>query len=110
MKTRAFWIAALVSALTAILLHWAALAKAADGVRSFNSCANLDTPEKQRQVFLDEAHHFYNISNNLRCAGIAVAILSVVCLFVSKRKDESVRYSVVVVLLAVYLLLQFAVV
>ena len=110
MKTRAFWIVSLVSALVAICLHLAALGKAGNGVRSISQAMNANAPEDQRQKLKVEAHQFYKVASNFRFTGIAVAILSVIFLFLSYKKDEQATRSVTIAILAFYLLLQFAVV
>jgi hypothetical protein len=110
MKIRAFWIASFVSALAAVLLHWDALAKFNNGVHNYSLSGNGDIPEVQRQTSLVEARQFYKTANVLRYAGMAVAILSVVFLFISRHKGEPALRWLTIVVLAFYLLLQLAVV
>jgi hypothetical protein len=107
MKKRAFWFVSLVSALAAVFLHWDAMIKGSYGVHDISLSANGDIPEVQRQASLVEAHQFYKKANALRYAGMAVAALSIVFLFLSRRKGEPTLRWPIIVVLAFYLLLQF---
>jgi glycerol uptake facilitator-like aquaporin len=110
MKKCAFWIASFLSALTAIFSILAAVSNASNRDQNYQRSMKLNVSENQKQIFLDEAHHLNHTVNNLIYAGVAVAILSATCLFVSERKKEpAVKYSIVIViLLAVYLVFLFA--
>ena len=110
MKKRVFWITSLVLALAAVFLHWVALAKTVNGNADINQAGNLDILEQQRQIFMDQAHHFYHLANNLRYAGMAVAILGVACLIISSHKNESAPRWLPIIVLTFYLLLQLAIV
>jgi hypothetical protein len=107
MKKRAFWFVSLVSALAAVFLHWDAMIKASYGVHDISVSGNGDIPEVQRQTSLVEANQFYKTANALRYAGMVVAALSIVFLFLSRRKGEPALRWLTIVILAFYLLLQF---
>ena len=109
MKKRAFWFVSLVSALAAVILHWDAMIKASYGIHDTSISGNGDIPEVQRQTSLVEARQFYKIANVLRFTGMAVAALSIIFLFISRRKGEPVLRWPIIVVLAFYLLLQLAV-
>jgi hypothetical protein len=100
MKKRAFWIASFVSALAALFLHWDALAKANNAVHKESISGNGDIPEVQRQTSLVEARQFYKTANLLRYVGMAVAVLSVVFLFISRRKSEPASRWLTIIVLA----------
>jgi len=110
MKKHAFWFVSIISALAAVFLHWAALAKANNAVHKESISGNGDIPEVQRQASLVEAHEFYKTANILRFTGMAIAALSVIFLFISRRKGEPAMRWPIIVVLAFYLLLQLAVV
>jgi hypothetical protein len=87
-----------------------AMAKANNGVHRETLSGNADISEIQRQTFAAEARQFFKTANVLRFTGMAVAALSIIFLFVSRRKGEPVLRWPIIVVLAFYLLLQLAVV
>jgi hypothetical protein len=107
-KARAFWLVSLVLVLSALFLHLCALGAAQKHVDRFNRAMN--SPEPQRQEFQAEAKDFSRKSDAFVISGWVTAAVGLVSLFISHRREESAPRSVVVVLLAFYLLLQFAVV
>jgi hypothetical protein len=107
-NARAFWLVSLVLVLSALFLHLCALGAAQKHVDRFNRAMN--SPEPQRQEFQAEAKDFGRKSGAFVISGWVTAAVGLVSLFISHRREESAPQSVVVVLLAFYLLLQFAVV
>jgi len=100
-----FWLISLVLILSALFLNLGALGEAQRHVDRIHRAMN--SPEPQRQTLEAEAKQFSQKSDVLVISGWVVAAVSLIFLFLSYRKEESAPHSVVVVLLAFYLLLQF---
>jgi uncharacterized membrane protein len=107
-KARVFWLVSLTLALSAISLHIGALGAASEHVNLFTRAMNA--PESQKQELKAEAKHFSKKSDALVISGWVTAAVGLISLFISHRREEFAPRSVVVVLLAFYVLLQFAVV
>jgi hypothetical protein len=107
-KARVFWLVSLTFVLSAIILHIGALGAAARQVDSFKR--EMNAPESQKQELKAEVKQYRKQSNARLISGWIAATVGLVTLFASYRKEESAPRSVVVVLLAFYVLLQFAVV
>jgi hypothetical protein len=110
MKKRAFWLGSLVFVSAAICLHFVALNNAGRGALSYARAADVNATEDQRQALKTEAHQYSKAADSFRFAGIGVAILSVVSLIQSYRKNERAIRPITIVMLGLYLLLQLAVV
>jgi uncharacterized membrane protein len=107
-KARAFWLVSFTLVLSAIILHIGALGVASEHVNLFTRAMNA--PESQKQEIKAEAKRYSKKSDVLVISGWVTASVGLVSLFISHRREESAPRSVVVVLLAFYVLLQFAVV
>jgi hypothetical protein len=107
-KARAFWLVSLVLVLSALFLHLCALGAAQKHVDRIHHAMN--SAEPQRQEFQTEAKDFSRKSDAYVILGWVTAAVGLVSLFFSHRREEPAPRSVMVVLLAFYMLLQFAVV
>ncbi len=110
MKERVFGIASLVFAIAATFLQLAALGQAGKGARGLSEAMNVTVPEEQLSSLKAQAHQFSLSADRFGLGGIVVAVLRLVWLAVSFKKREPANRSIAVGILALYLLLQFAVV
>jgi len=89
-------------------LHLNALGAAAKHLDYFTR--SMNAPELQKQKLKAESKRLSQKSDALVILGWVTASVSLIFLFVSHRKEEPAARSLVVVLLALYSLLQFAVI
>ena len=107
-KSHAYWIISLALILAAIFLHLLALGQAANRVALHKEMRNAS--ESQKQNLEIKAKQSSQLSDVLVISGWPTAIASLIGLLISRRKQENVSPLIPAVLLALYLLLQFAVI
>jgi hypothetical protein len=107
MRERMFWIACFILALSAVGLHLTAFSKVGNGVRVFSARTKVEAVGSQTQSVQAEVRHDFKVGEIFRSAGMVLAMLSGIMLFVSVRRNEPVRHTMSVICLACYLLLQF---
>lgn len=94
--------------LSAICLHLLALGQAANRVGIHKEI--FTASESQKQTLEIKAKEFSQLSDVCVVSGRVVAAISLINLLISRRKQEPVSLSIPAGLLALYLLLQFAVI
>jgi hypothetical protein len=107
-KTRAYWIISLSLISIAIFLHLLALGQAANRVAVHEEMRNAS--DSQKQILEIKAIQFRQLSDVFVVSGWVTATAGLIGLIISRRKQEPVSPSIPAGLLALYLLLQFAVV
>jgi hypothetical protein len=107
-KVKVLWVISLVLIVGALGLHITALRAAGNGAMAMSRimAINVEDQEQARA----EARRFARRADAFLLAGWIAAGLSIVSLFFSSRRAEPAPRSVVYALLALYAILQFAVV
>ncbi|HSY10294.1 MAG TPA: hypothetical protein VK840_05210 [Candidatus Dormibacteraeota bacterium] len=106
MKKRAFWFSSLTLVLLAISLHLGGIGAVQKRVQLWHDAMNTKDIEQQQALKVEEKK-LSQIGNERIILGWISGIISVVCLYFSYRRDETAPRSILIVLLAFYLLLQF---
>jgi hypothetical protein len=107
MKKRAFWFSSLLLILLAISLHLGGMGAVQKRVQLWHDAINTKDVEQQ-QALKTEANQLGHLSDERIILGWISGVISVGCLYFSYRHDETTPRSILIVLMAFYLLLQFA--
>jgi hypothetical protein len=107
MKRRAFWFSSLFLVLLAISLHLGGIGAAQERTQRQHDAMNTKDVEQQ-QALTAEEKKMSHLSDERIILGWISGIISVGCLYFSYRRDETAPRLILIVLLAFYLLLQFA--
>lgn len=108
MKKRAYWLGSLVLVLAALLLHFNALKVASKQVKMINQ-ANQLSGEEESELLAQSRALGTKIDRMVIC-GRLTAGMGTLCLLAACRREEPVPLLSIVLLLGLYVLLQFAVV
>src|SRR5450631_1394441 len=106
MKERVFSISSLLLILLALFLWMGGFGAAQKGSSFRHNAMTIADVQKQQEL-KSEANHLSYISYVLVISSWSVAAASIICLFVSYRRDEPASRAGQIILLAFYLLLQF---
>jgi hypothetical protein len=107
-KARAYWLASLIFVVVALCARVTALHEASKGMNTLARA--IVAPDDQKDLMKTEARQSAGRSDLLEMVGLALAVVSLVCLVVSFKRHEPVLRSVPIALLACYLLLQLLIV
>jgi hypothetical protein len=107
MKKRVFWFGSLFLILLAMSLHLEGIGAAQNRFQKKRD-AIITKNIEQQQILKAEAKQLENKSDECIIFGWISGILSVICLFFSYRREEPAPRSILIGLLAFYILLQFA--
>jgi|SRR5882724_6952249 len=105
MKKRAFSLGSLLLIFLAIFLHLQGFGAAGEKNRNRNAM-NTTNVQKQQEL-RSEANRLSHKSDMLIMSGWGLAAASIICLYVSYRRDESGSRAGQIILLAFYVFLQF---